>query len=85
MGLFLASLCVQAWLSQRTHLVDPIHEVHGYAEGQGVMVRVPKKGRKDFHPRGSGLAVSILLCPFHASLAINGIFPEFCPVMQYLR
>ena len=27
-----------------THLIDPIHEVHGDTEGQRMMIRVSKKG-----------------------------------------
>lgn len=84
-ALFWVSLCFQAEPSRRTHLIDPIHEVHGDAEGQGMMVRVPKKGGEDFHPRGPGLPIPILLCSLNTSLAVNGIFPKFCPVMQYLR
>lgn len=68
-----------------THLIDAIHEVHRDTEGQRVMIRISKKGRKDFHSWGSGFPISILLCSFYTSLAINGIFSKFCPITQNLR
>lgn len=52
--------------------------MHGDAEGPRVMVGVSKKGGEDLHPGRSGFSVSILLCSFHTSLAVNGIFPKFC-------
>lgn len=67
------------------YLIDPIHEVHWYTEGQRMMIRVAEQGRQDFHSRGPCLPITILLGSFHTSLAINGIFAKLCPGIQNLK
>lgn len=67
------------------YLIYPVHEVHRDTEGQRMMIRISKKGWKNFHSWGSCFAISILLRSFYTSLAINGIFSKFCSIIQNLR
>lgn len=68
-----------------TYLIYPVHEVHRDTEGQRMMIRISKKGWKNFHSWRSCFAISILLRSFYTSLAINGIFSKLCSIIQNLR
>lgn len=74
-------LCVSASISSKqagtlpwsAHLVSPIGEVHGDAEGQGVVERVPQQDGYHFHARWPGLPLPRLQGPLHCPLAVGGV------------
>ena len=45
------------------YLVGTVEEVHGDAEGQGVVVGVPEQDGQDLHAGRPGLPLSLLLRP----------------------
>lgn len=68
-------LCSE-WL---LYLVCIVEEVHGHTEGQGVMIGIPQKNRKNLHTGRPGLSLALLLCPLHGALAVDGILTHLCP------
>lgn len=63
----------QARAHARPHLVGPVGEVHGDAEGQGVVEGVPQQDGHHLHARRPGLPLPRLQGPLHGPLAVGGI------------
>jgi len=61
------------------HLVGVVHEVHGDAEGQRVVVRVPQQDGHDLHARRLGLALPVVQRALQRPLAVHGVLAHLAP------
>lgn len=61
------------------YLVGVVEEVNRDAEWQRVVIWIPQQYRKDLHTGWPGLPLTLLLCPLHRALAVDGIFTHFSP------
>lgn len=61
------------------NLICVVKEVHGHAEGQRVVIRIPQKDRQDLHTWRSSVPRTFLLRPLQGTLAVDGILSHLRP------
>ena len=69
-------------MRQPGHLVGPVGEVHGDAEGQGVVEGVPQQDGHHLHARRPGLPLPGLQRPLYRPLAVRGVLAGFISKRQ---